>query len=959
MRNTKRVLSLVLAVAMLASCMFTAVFAEDTAKNTTTATAYSDVPEDASYLTAVKTLSLMGILKGYEDGSFRPTQNVTRAEFTAMLMRTLNYGSLGSSSAAELPFSDIDDNDSDINWSIPNINTAYGMGIINGYEDGTFRPKDNVAYEEAIKMVVCTLGYTGIDVSGNPWYSQYLAQANKLGITRYAGTLGQAETPASRACIAQMLYDSLEVKIIEQETLTDKTILTSYLGYIKNVGTIASDGITSMTDPDVNLREDEIQIYAKEPGSSNYETYTYKTTDSSLKNYLGYQVEYYYKNDGSNIRTLALYVLKQNKDLMITSEMIEEGETTDTQIRFYKNATDKNTTQVSLAANNVVIYNGKLYGSDESNSRFSTDLIPAVGSMNLLDSDGDGKYDLVNIKDYEVYYVSTKISNDFSIIDNKTRVGEDKTLVLDVDDSGIETKIVNTQGATVSYSSISNGDVICLAKSNPANGGNLIQTAVVVKDSVRGTVSRTEPGESMTINGKEYKYSNAAPWMTDSAVADQAEPALRDTGKYCLDINGNVFAYEKDKVSENVSYGYIMGSAESKDSFDDAVTLRILNQNGKEVYVELSKNTRVNGEDMGSIDKVLEALQESASALNQDPGASRVSIQQVVKYSTKSSGTVLDKIVTMTESEKTQDSTTVDSLYYYSKVPGDMEMTYNSSSRQLKNGGTSINVGNATIFVVPTNRENYDDYATQSLSVAFKNNQVYNVECYDVSGTNSAKVVVSFGANASSEVDSSSPVNVVTEKSNGTNPSTGNNMDRVTGFASSYTTPMGTLDSWISDESDIEMRVGDIFRAGTDKDGDMKALEKNLIYRVGEDNKYGTFIEPKNSDPEDAEYFVTLGTVMAKDDSSFTVRGEYITADDDVNPDEDITIYDFSEFSGARILKYDDSGKELVIDDYSKDYEAVLKGLNSYKEGAKKPSKVLIYKSQDKVRLLCVLGENE
>ena len=161
MRNTKRFLSLVLAVAMLAACMFTTVIAADTTTTTGASSSFSDVADDVSYLTAVKTLNLMNIIKGYEDGTFRPTQNVTRAEFTAMLMRTLNYGDLGSASASELPFSDIDDNNSDIYWSIPNINTAYGMGIINGYEDGGFHPQDNATRAEAAKIIYGMLQRTG------------------------------------------------------------------------------------------------------------------------------------------------------------------------------------------------------------------------------------------------------------------------------------------------------------------------------------------------------------------------------------------------------------------------------------------------------------------------------------------------------------------------------------------------------------------------------------------------------------------------------------------------------------------------------------------------------------------------------------------------------------------------------------------------------------------------------
>ena len=153
MKITKRILCLALSVMMALGCMSIAAFADDaasTTKDNSGAIKFSDVGDSEIYTDAVKTLNLMGVINGYPDGTFKPNDNVTRAEFTAMLMRTLKLGSIGSASAAELPFSDVDDNNSDINWAIPNINTAYARGVINGYEDGTFRPSANVAYEEAV-----------------------------------------------------------------------------------------------------------------------------------------------------------------------------------------------------------------------------------------------------------------------------------------------------------------------------------------------------------------------------------------------------------------------------------------------------------------------------------------------------------------------------------------------------------------------------------------------------------------------------------------------------------------------------------------------------------------------------------------------------------------------------------------------------------------------------------------
>ncbi|MFR5438624.1 MAG: S-layer homology domain-containing protein [Monoglobus pectinilyticus] len=391
MKNIKRVLCLVLTLLMVASTV--SVFA-----------AFSDVPTTVSYEKAVSALNQLGIIKGYDDGTFKPDNDVTRAEFTAMLMRTMGAGSIGSSSSADLPFSDVSDQNSDISWSIPNINTAYKNGIVNGYEDGTFRPNDKVAYEEAVKMVVCALGYgENISVDATPWYSNFMAQARSLGILKGAQNLGSAEKPASRACIAQMLYDSLEVSLVENGVVTTKTFLADYLGYIKNTGYISANDLTSLDDPDVNLRENQIQIRAKEPNSTVYEVHTYAVDNAAeFTNKLGYQIDFFYPKTSANdtIRTLFSYEIKENATLELNSSMIEKDESNNTTIKYYPTETSS-LTNANLASDNIVIYNGKLYGSNADASRFSTDMFPNVGTITVLDSDKDGKYDVVTIWDYQ------------------------------------------------------------------------------------------------------------------------------------------------------------------------------------------------------------------------------------------------------------------------------------------------------------------------------------------------------------------------------------------------------------------------------------------------------------------------------------------------------------------------------------------------------------------------------
>ena len=104
---------------------------------------YTDVPADAWYNNAVSTLSNAGILDGYEDGTFRPDGNITRAEFATITARFLEASYDGGNR-----FSDIDGH-----WAAEYINEAANAGIVDGYEDGTFRPQQNITRAEAVTMV--------------------------------------------------------------------------------------------------------------------------------------------------------------------------------------------------------------------------------------------------------------------------------------------------------------------------------------------------------------------------------------------------------------------------------------------------------------------------------------------------------------------------------------------------------------------------------------------------------------------------------------------------------------------------------------------------------------------------------------------------------------------------------------------------------------------------------------
>jgi len=86
----------------------------------------------------------MGIIQGYEDGTFRPNANITRAEFAAIAARFMSSGY----DVEEDLFTDIANH-----WARESINDAAMAGWINGYEDGAFRPDAAITRAEAVTLV--------------------------------------------------------------------------------------------------------------------------------------------------------------------------------------------------------------------------------------------------------------------------------------------------------------------------------------------------------------------------------------------------------------------------------------------------------------------------------------------------------------------------------------------------------------------------------------------------------------------------------------------------------------------------------------------------------------------------------------------------------------------------------------------------------------------------------------
>ena len=147
--KSKRLTSFVLAFLMIFTSFGIMAFAE--VENT------SDISGHWAELSIQKWVD-QGSIKGYPDGTFRPDNNITRAEFMELVNREFGY-----TAKAAVTYVDINSND----WYFDTVSIAQAAGYITGYPDGTIRPNNQINREEAATIIMKILKLTANTAAAN------------------------------------------------------------------------------------------------------------------------------------------------------------------------------------------------------------------------------------------------------------------------------------------------------------------------------------------------------------------------------------------------------------------------------------------------------------------------------------------------------------------------------------------------------------------------------------------------------------------------------------------------------------------------------------------------------------------------------------------------------------------------------------------------------------------------
>lgn len=201
MKIMKKTLAIMFTIALTLTSVSGIAFADDYDQWNSQASYPQDVV-GTPYFSAVKYLIDKKVLTGYSDGTFKPRNNITRAEVAVAVTKMINRTSELDANAQKNIFSDLTGYD----WAKGYINTMVDAGVIKGITATSFEPGKNISYAELITMLIRTKSGAASELETyGTWpnnYIQYAQMYNLLGDI----TITDWYAPATRGDTARLMY---------------------------------------------------------------------------------------------------------------------------------------------------------------------------------------------------------------------------------------------------------------------------------------------------------------------------------------------------------------------------------------------------------------------------------------------------------------------------------------------------------------------------------------------------------------------------------------------------------------------------------------------------------------------------------------------------------------------------------------------------------------------------------
>lgn len=606
-KNLKKVISAVIALAMSVSSVAMA------------APKFSDVADTAASANAINALASLGVISGYDDGTFKPDNNITRAEVATMVVAALNRSADAEGSKGTTKFADV--NTDAKAWASGYVNIGVAEGYISGYEDGTFKPDNNVTYAEMVSMLVRMVGYGEYAEYLGGWPNGYLSVGNDKGIT--AGVSASQDAAVTRAQVAQMIYNSIvdvckvsstsftttsEGKIVPvltemngqqnntraakdyQTILTEKFDAYYVEGFVEE--TSRTEGLTAYDADEVLFRVRYAENYDDDwyltksdaktiiAGGNDTASIKVKVGDTDAADYLNTYAAAIIKVDDDEATIVSFIPSGKNNTVTFATNLYEEDEIDWTKkdftsISFNQTKDASKATKYKLD-NDVTMYvNGKSVSFTEAN--YNKYIVNNTsGTVELVDrydvtGAADGKYDIFNVTYYATAMVSAVNASNKGRVTFSTSTSS-AYINLDEDDDELAFTI-HYNGEEIGVEALKADDVLSIMYDVTAD--NLAKSEFyeiyVSRDTAEGKYTGMNSGnETFTVGGTEYE-------AVAGYVAGQSLMNLSYEYTLYLDVFGRI--YDVQVLTSSAKYA-VVDKFYKKSSGDDYKSVLLYTMDG-------------------------------------------------------------------------------------------------------------------------------------------------------------------------------------------------------------------------------------------------------------------------------------------------------------------------------------------------------------------------------------------
>ena len=523
MKNLKKVLALVLAFA----CAFT-MFA---------GAAFTDQADIKVDTDVVDTMVSLGVVEGFEDGSFQPNGTVTRAQMAKMIyvLRT------GKSDASAYNDDKTSFTDIGSHWARGYIKYCQSLGIIAGKSNTKFVPNEKVSAQEAAKMLLVTLGYDAnkAGLVGTNWAAKTNALADENGLLEDVNT--SFTGPCPRQYAAQLIYNTLDANTVvwRDDAYTNvnviggknQTVGQKYMGLLDTDDSIL-----------LSVKEDSKGTFTVKSAAKNakneYVVTTFTKVGKDYTDLLGQKVDVLAK---ATDKVYGIYATSAN-DVAVKSTVGDLDKLKVDTLKIdgteYDIASGAQVYTTSLGVTSGALHGGVAYNTGAGFTGMDT-----ANTVYAVSNDEDEKIDLFVVIPAHVAKV-TNVSSSSVVLSG---IGS-----IDTDDY-------------VAYKGLKKNDYVLYIKDND---GTAYKDTLSKVDVVNATVDGVKNGDEFRINGTYYKAGTGV--SKTPKAGDKVEAALYGSRFYSMDINAATSVEDMLVVyAAGARMGGVATGAEAKVVFSD------------------------------------------------------------------------------------------------------------------------------------------------------------------------------------------------------------------------------------------------------------------------------------------------------------------------------------------------------------------------------------------------------